>query len=454
MPFIKVNTQGVNGLCSSVTGVKNKTDECYSNLSRVKNNLQWKVQAHSNISGRINSLQRRIAAQEDKLDAYIRILQAASNTFYEKDRQIGREAKKLTYELRKMRFLTANPLITKYSPKADVEIDIISRINDMFHLGNDGLKPIILRFFKGTSNGLKGLESLADNETMGNELKFMSGIFSYGEALVKTFTGKYTDGYDAISNILSLTDGSAKMESGLYKYYLNKLNADDAVKFYNKNSGFINGVSIFGGVVGTLGQAVKTIKTARNADSSGSEKAASYIDLIGKGAETVGNTHIISKYGQEIWDSIKKKVVPVDAVGKKAAGARLGVITSMIDAGSSGVRKYGEVTEDGKFDLGDAGAVGMSVGINGLVSVLSKAVPGGDFIVGGIEAITGKDADDLTDCVLNEFDEIGDESDKWVEQHEDVRRFLADESKSRTLRNLVGCAIVVNRAVEHFNIFK
>lgn len=450
MPFIKVNTQGVNGLCSSVRGVKNKNSECYSNLSRVKSNLQWKVQARSNISGRINTLQRRVNAQQCKLDAYIRVLQSASNTFYEKDRQISRDARDLTYELRRMRFLSANPLKTKRSSKSNAKIDEISKTNSLFNLGNDGLESIFLKFFKSTSSIIGGIGSITDKfdktKAAANEFAFTSGILSYAGALVKTFGGKYKNGYDATANWFSLIKSSAKMESGIYKYYMKKLEVNDAFKLYSKSGNLINGVNIVGSVAGTISQAIKTVKTARDGNSSGSDIAASYIDLFSAGTSTIGTTQIISKYGKEILDYSKKKVVPVDAVGKKAAGAQLSLVTSIFDAGSSGVRKYGEVTEDGKFDLGDAGAIGMAAGINGLVSI----VPGGSAVEGIIEATTGKNADDLVNGVLHEFDEIDTEAHNWLDEHQFVKSYLADESESRFLRNVVGCAVSAYSTIDHF----
>lgn len=448
MQFIKVNTQGVNGLCSYVRSIKNINSESYSNLNKVKSNLQWKVQSRSNICGRINSLKRMVNEQQSKLDAYIRVLQSVSSTFYEKDKQISRDANNLTYELRKMRFLSANPLNTKRSSKSKAKIDEISKVNALFNLNNDGAESIFLKFFESTSSIIGGIGSITDkfDKEKGNEFAFTSGILSYAGTLVKTFTGKYKNGCDATANWFSLIKSSAKMESGIYKYYMKKLEVNDAFKLYSKSGNLINGVNIVGSVAGTISQAIKAVKTARDGNSSGSDIAASYIDLFSAGASTIGTTQIISKYGKEILDYSKKKVVPVDAVGKKAAGAKLSLVTSVFDACSSGVKKYGEVTEDGKFDLGDAGAVGMAAGINGLVSI----VPGGSAIEGIIESTTGKNADDLVNGVLHEFDKIDTEAHNWLDEHQFVKSYLADESKNRFSRNVVGCAVAALSTYGHF----
>lgn len=451
MPMIKVNTAGVSGLCTNVRGVKSKNSECYSNLNRIKNNLDWQVKAKSNISGRISALQRRVSNQSDKLDAYIRVLETASGNFADKDRRIKNDVKGIIYNLKSINMLTGIRSKVKTLLKFHIESSLFAKINELFNSVSSNDSVMISNFISGSENAIDGISTILDkasiDEKLANELSFASGIVGYVGSVWDTVGGKHTNLYDAMASWFSLIKSSANTEKALYDYLLTTLNANEAMSLYNSKGGFVSNISNVGNVVGLIATGMESGKVFFSPDSSVPDKVVAAIDTIKAGGQTGAGFYISGKYGELIIDKTKNKLVASDLNGLKRFKGGVRLFTSILDSISSGVKKYEETTIDGEFDLGDAGAVGITAGVNGLVSI----VPGGRIAEAVVESITGKNADDLADGICNEINQFGPLSKEWVDEHEVIKNYISDESNSKFMRNVAGCGAVVCTMFEHYN---
>lgn len=132
MANIKVNLHGMDDIRKSVKKIKSKTSDLISDLKRAKRNLDWRVKSKSNIEGRISSLQRRIETQENKLEAYMRIIDNAANDFENKDRMLSRETKNIVYSLKACQF-TAVSKVRSNSAYGSSIINSSENVNSIFN---------------------------------------------------------------------------------------------------------------------------------------------------------------------------------------------------------------------------------------------------------------------------------------------------------------------------------
>ena len=169
------------------------------------------------------------------------------------------------------------------------------------------------------------------------------------------------------------------------------------------------GLSIASDVAGIADSAIDTYKVFVDPESSAYDKAAetikasdSFLNLgkdvyiasqtSSKTLQFVSNAGGSSKAVNQILATEQKlKFTTSTAVTQKVknVGAGFTIGSAVVSGISSGVKQYGEVTEDGKFDMGDAGSVGMNFALSGLDSMANSVT------LGLVDFDAEKVADDL-----------------------------------------------------------
>lgn len=230
-----------------------------------------------------------------------------------------------------------------------------------------------------------------------NELSLSSSIISYFSSLCGVATKDTTEATDAVSNILSLFKSSAKMELGLYKYYEKRLPTFDFMRLNKRFGKTMAGLSIGTSAISWTDGAIDTYKIFKNDDSSRADKIAQVVDLVGDTVEFGGNSYIAAmgsqKYlryvdkisgskknavNQILVDTRELKYTTSSSVSKKIDNVSTGIaVTKVITStASSGIRRGGELLEDGTLDLGDWGSIGVYASLSGLNEVTSNLTGG------------------------------------------------------------------------------
>lgn len=99
MSKIKVNTIGIAALRQNTIIIKSKADDCVQAISYVRRNIDMNTASAENIQARLQSLQKRMQAQEDKLAKYASFLTKVNDDFTAADRKIANQSKKVRYLL-------------------------------------------------------------------------------------------------------------------------------------------------------------------------------------------------------------------------------------------------------------------------------------------------------------------------------------------------------------------
>ena len=107
MATIKVNTAGVAALRQNAITLKSKADDCVQVISYARENIDMNTASAENIQSRLQSLQKRMQAQEDKLAKYAGFLVKVNDDFTAADRGISQKAKSVTYLADKVLVLLA-----------------------------------------------------------------------------------------------------------------------------------------------------------------------------------------------------------------------------------------------------------------------------------------------------------------------------------------------------------
>lgn len=97
MAKIKVNTAGVTALRQNTLTMKSKADDCVQVISYVRKNIDMNTASTENIRAKLQSLQKRMQAQEDKLAKYAAFLTKVNDDFAAADRKIANQSKTVRY---------------------------------------------------------------------------------------------------------------------------------------------------------------------------------------------------------------------------------------------------------------------------------------------------------------------------------------------------------------------
>lgn len=262
-----------------------------------------------------------------------------------------------------------------------------------------------------SKNGLKYLSIL--NKNIGkygeNEAVTLSStVLNYLSVLCGLGSAGEKSGFDITSDILSLFKSSVDVESGLYKYFEKTLHPYEVAKLDLKAGKVMAGLSWFSSFAGTASDGIDAYKVYIDPNSTVYDKAAQSIMLGSSVIDWGGKTYIVSKAGSKTLqfvssvDKESKAVNQILATEQKLQYAtsatvakkigKINVFVDMVNVGAStiagGTKRFGEVTEDGKFDMIDAGSVGVYGSLSGLNTVTSTLTLG--LVEFDSEAVAGE----------------------------------------------------------------
>lgn len=223
-----------------------------------------------------------------------------------------------------------------------------------------------------------------------------SSVLSYLGTLCGIANSNSSSGLDITSDILSLIKSSVGVESGIYKYYEKTLHPYEVSKLDSKFGKGMTGLKFVSDATEIANSAIDTYKVFVNADSSAYDKAAEAIKAGDSVFKFGGDVYIASqtstkalRFVSSASESSKAvnqilateqtlKYTTATAITKKVKNVNAGLTigSAIISGVSSGVKQYGEVTEDGTFDMTDAGSVGMNFALSGLDSMASSVTLG------------------------------------------------------------------------------
>ena len=208
-------------------------------------------------------------------------------------------------------------------------------------------------------------------------------------------SSKNSSGLDIVSDILSLFKSSIKVENGIYNYYEKTLHPYEMLKLDAKFGKLMNGLSIASDIAGIANSGIDTYNVFIDSESSAYDKAAKAIKAsdsilsLGKDVYIAFKTstktlQFVSSNGsskavnQILATEQKLKYTTSAAVAQKVknVGAAFTIGSAFLSGISSGVKQYGEVTEDGTFDVSDAGSVGLNFALSGLNSMVNSVTFG------------------------------------------------------------------------------
>lgn len=201
---------------------------------------------------------------------------------------------------------------------------------------------------------------------------------------------------DITSDILSLFKSSVGVESGIYKYYEKTLHPYEVYKLDARFGKTMTGLSLASSFAGTAEEGIETYKIFSDPNSTAYDKAAQSIKIGGSIFDFGGSAYIAKQASSKTLQFISsasgspKAVNQILATEQKlkyttsaAATKNISKANTILALGnvtastiSSGVKRYGEVTADGKFDMGDAGSVGVHSSLSGLNTVSSSLTLG------------------------------------------------------------------------------
>lgn len=191
-------------------------------------------------------------------------------------------------------------------------------------------------------------------------------------------------GIDGISFLLNAAKASTKIEYNLFSHFLKTLHPKDAEKLNIKFGKPLGALNIAGDVAGLFSGFIDSYKIFSDSNKNGYDKTAQGIDVGKDIIDFIGDLYVtyitsdkaiivvasgsgkvvnqILSTGTEIQYGISK------AAAKKAGviGTGLHIFNSGVATISSGIKRYGQVSADGKIDMVDSGSVGVHASLGGL----------------------------------------------------------------------------------------
>ena len=196
MAKIKVNTTGISSLKSRATAVKKQADGCVSTISHVRTNIDMETASAGDIASRLQSLQKRMQAQEDKLEKYAAFLDRVNNDFAASDKKISRQAKNVQYLMDKFIVTSLVAKKTKYSASTMQDLQKIIGLAAIFW-------PVI-DFKPGSAAWVQLHNLLSDGNGATTSGTTTSGAASSANPYTKKDSGtkvaNFDKGYDSYMN--------------------------------------------------------------------------------------------------------------------------------------------------------------------------------------------------------------------------------------------------------------
>lgn len=252
-------------------------------------------------------------------------------------------------------------------------------------------------FMKKYNNGKS-----TDAELTASVLSYITGLYTF-------FTSDSKSPSDLVNSGLKLTKSSTSMWSGLYKYYESSLNSASPLqasrlgKKFQKTSGI---VSLVGSLCGFSADAINTFNLFMSGDAEAHEKVQQILKNTGSGLD-VAKSIVTLQWGQKsLTRTVTAKYQWAASSANSAKFAKASTVIAVagvvVDTGQGFASRYGDVTADGTFDMGDIGEVGISGSVRGLTSIVNTAT----FGISDALGLSDK-ADDITDGILEFADTKG-----------------------------------------------
>lgn len=228
-----------------------------------------------------------------------------------------------------------------------------------------------------TMNAMEGI-----NDKYSNSL--ILSLISYIGTMGGITDPENRSGIDGISFLLNAAKASTKVEYKLFSYFLKTLHPKDAEKLNIKFGKPLGALNIAGDVAGLFSGFIDSYKIFSDPTKNGYDKTAQGIDVGKDIIDFIGDlyvTYITSDKAIRVVASGSGKVVNQilstgteiqygisKAAAKKAGviGTGLHIFNSGVATVSSAIKRYGEVSADGKIDMIDKGSIGVHASLGGL----------------------------------------------------------------------------------------
>lgn len=132
MAMIKIDTEGIAGLRQIVVALQAEMENALNYIAYAKQNIDINTASSESVSTRLNSLQRRLTAQHNKLIKYEATLTAVNEKFLHTDKSIAKEAKNVAYLLDRISASTSTLNMTRNSLKIQSEMEDVETTLHLF----------------------------------------------------------------------------------------------------------------------------------------------------------------------------------------------------------------------------------------------------------------------------------------------------------------------------------
>lgn len=318
MAIIKVDTSGIEGLRQMVSALKNKTRETLDYILYCERNLDMNTASSERISARINALQKRIAAQQSKVEQYERALTSVNEKFSATDRLIKGKAKEVDYLLEKINSpITVASRQTLKIQNEQADVTKLLSVLESTNVDSGDLIKIIGGFgFAGSTISLAA--GLAYNPSVENIGKTaVNGIGLLAKTAKTISQGKTVNMFGLSSTVDAIGFSEnllQSLESYKYNSSYNSANVTGTAKTW-QNVGVI---AKWGGVaLTTVGNFAENVEEYEGEFSN----PKMYVETIGETSVDVGLGILV---GAGV-AAIAGATAPVWAVGVVTTGAVMGI---------------------------------------------------------------------------------------------------------------------------------
>ncbi len=406
-----INIYEVIDAARYINSAKSHISSAKNSFIQIQGNIDDKILNRSDIRSRLGGVRNQLYNISARIDEISATVQNSAYQYKQTDERVDYMKRQLNTSVKVNSRVGLSSNWSKYFTVSSLDLAVKSNAeskDDKGKLFESGLKL--------KSKILKVLSKLTSKKSSGksNDLGLTSSVMSYISGLCSFLRTEYTDGLDLTSGVLKLTQNSASMWDGTYKYLEKKLAPLQASRFGKKFQTKVGIVSLVGNACGFTSDVIGTFKVLVNSDAEVSEKINSVLTTTNSGLGVVRSA-INLKYGQKV---LTRGVTAKYqwGVAAKNASKLSNALTcvSLLSVAISSVKgfntKYSEVTKDGTYDAGDMGETGTSFAVHGLTSIVGLATFGISDVLGLSEK-----ADDIANG-LTSFAET--EGAKFVRNHE------------------------------------
>ncbi|WP_455721601.1 hypothetical protein [Agathobacter sp.] len=291
-------------------------------------------------------------------------------------------------------------------------------------------------YIKNIESAIKTIAAIDKKTKKSDKSSLISDIASYIGTLCGLVDEKPKNSSEIITSWLKLGKSSIKVEKGLYDYFIKTLNPYEASKLADKFGKGNIVLSAISGIAGVGEDGVKMHDVLVDENSNIYDKISQTVSLGGSIADLFGKVKIATMSGTKSLRIISNiegtskgainqilvtdqsvKYTTSKAMGKKIANANnwLTLAEVCVASSASGIKRFGEVSKDGKVDIKDGASVGIYSATNGL-SKLASSVTLGVVSFDGDE--TAKELENDVTAMVNSNSElikyIGNKNNPWV----------------------------------------